>query len=122
MRNQTSEQERNYQGISNQICLTFGMNPIPIIFYKRKGNRFGFYTGDRIKLNLSDNRLDIDTLLHEIAHYLHEYRYQALKEGYYKTEMWPSIDGTLKPLHFIGLTHGREFKQCFKEIRESYFN
>lgn len=122
MRKQISEQERSYQGISNQICLAFGMNPIPIIFYKREGNRYGFYAEDKIKLNLCDNRLDMDTLLHEIAHYLHEYRFHALKEDYDVIEMLPSINGMLKPQHFIGPTHGKAFKQCFKEIKEFYFN
>lgn len=119
MREQTSGQERSYQEISNQICLNFGMNPIPIIFYNREGNRYGFYTGDRIKLNLSNNRLNIDTLLHELAHYLHEYRYQTTRDGYYTIEMLPSIDGKLKLQYFIGLPHGKEFKQCFGEIREA---
>ena len=124
--------KQDYQKLSNKICLHFGMNPIPIIFYKRKGRRYGFYSQDKISLNTYNHRLNIDTLLHELAHYLHDYRFNAQIKGYYKMEMWPSMQpckdkvgwfsatGPLEPVYFISSSHGKAFKQCYDNMLGHY--
>lgn len=120
--------KQDYQKLANKICLHFGMNPIPITFYRKKHKILGTYNIDKIKLNIYSGNLSIHTLFHELAHYLDDYRFKTLRKGYYKMMMcnsmqpckdhpgWFAATGPLKSVYFKMSVHRKAFKQCYLEI------
>lgn len=127
------------QKIANQVCNQFYMSKLSIEFSDKLTWRYGDYDGtnNRIRIGSGANRFfhNVDTLLHELAHHLHHYRFENKIPGFYKMEIWPAMvldhidesgqkwyaaKGEKKPVYFITGTHDKVFRRCLNEIREYY--
>jgi len=119
------------QALSDDICQHFDIPAIPTIInpaLKRWGGLYHYDTSTELK------RINIDTLLHELAHHLEWRRFQDRVAGYYKVEMWPKMmpcpdkpgwyapTGKPEPVYLrIGRgQHTRLFKECLAEITDYY--
>ena len=117
-----------YQKPANEICRRFGMSPIPVVINRRLKQYWGLYRGNRIEL---ESQAHIGTVYHELAHYLHEYRYQWKIKGYYRTEKWPAMEpykdhpgwyaaiGKPETVYFKQSSHGKAFKRCLDDILQA---
>lgn len=118
------------QKLSDRICQHFEMEQIPVQLNIRLKKYLGLYHITHIVVR----HTRIDTLLHELAHHLEQYRFTHHVKGYYKTEMHPAMEPcpdkpgwyapTGKPvpidLKIGSRIHGKPFKQCLTDIIDYY--
>jgi len=98
------------QEICNQICEHFCLSPIKVQFSDCISLNFrGLYFCELIGIANWTNRfknskkIQIDTLLHELSHHLHMQQMRKRNISIETENM-----------------HGKQFRQCFQEIRNFY--
>ena len=90
------------------------MSPILILINGRLGRHIlGRYHGDHIELSRGPRT---KTLVHELAHYLHAYRFQHRFPGYYRVRTFPLSSNPTKEYYFRTASHGKQFKKCLKDM------
>jgi len=135
------EVDDQMQKETNKICNHFEMRAIPVYRNSRLRRTLGIWRRCEIELSL---KAKVDTLLHELAHHLHETRYIKGVKGYYKAELWNKQEAIYcdivtkriwyggiktakneqpkkKLIYLIkGTSHGKEFEQCLRDIEAFY--
>lgn len=127
------------QALANKVCEHFGLDKVIVKFSDRLTRRAGDYWYNDKTIRLKSGRtlpLFIHTLLHELAHHLHYYRFNKRTSGYYKMEMWPAMildhidkngkkwyapKGKKKPVYFRQKSHGKGFKDCLSDVLAYFY-
>lgn len=123
------------QAVADKVCDDFAMPRVTVVFNARLTRRYGQY---RYGQKLVELAVDIpykrirQTVLHELAHHLHRFRFDTRVLGYYKMEMWPVSEPVpdrpgwfqsgkeLAPVCIWAMrTHGKQFAECLRDIQRA---